>query len=160
MMAEYFPDIRDHWAGQKGSLPLAFSASLVTIEDARADNRFEPDAPATRLEAVIWLVRAVNPALETRLRLKEERQRGGWSEEAQAAVVTGLENIRWPFRDTVAEEVKSYVIQGIKSGLINGFPDGRFGGNESVTRGQMVAMLQRLQPIAALSAQPPRLKSP
>lgn len=160
MMAEYFPDTRDHWAGQKGSLPLAFSASLVTTEDARAGNRFEPDAPATRLEAVIWLARAVNPALEARLRLKEERQREGWSAEAQAAVLTGLENIRWPFRDTVAEKVRSYVMQGIKSGLISGFPDGRFGGNEIVTRGQMVAMLQRLQPIASLSTQHPEINEP
>ncbi|MGB9663119.1 MAG: S-layer homology domain-containing protein [Moorellaceae bacterium] len=164
MLVESFPDTRDHWAVRQGSLPLAFSTSLVTLEDARADQRFEPDAPATRLEVVIWLARAANPALEERLKIKRERQREGWSQEAQAAVHTGLEQIQWPFRDTVGEGAKAHVLQAVKAELIKGFPDGSFGGNEMITRGQMVAilqrLLQRLQSGATLPAQLPQIDEP
>ncbi|MHB9144278.1 MAG: S-layer homology domain-containing protein [Symbiobacteriia bacterium] len=151
LVSEYSGNPLDHWAVQNGVLLLAHATLGASARGLGADAPLAPDQPATRLEAAVWLARAANPALRDRLEIQIGRRRDGWSPEAQAAALTGLEGIAWPFSDTVVESWQPYVLQAVKSGLVLGFPDGRFGGAEGVTRAQMVAMVERLAPVARLA---------
>lgn len=144
-------DARQHWVQTKGVLPTAVATELLLPGDFDAQGGFAPDRPITRLEATRWLARAANPALEAYLAYEREVS-SGWPAAVQQAGLLPEMQDAWPFRDAVSQAQRLYVQVAYRAGLVQGFPDGRSGGDESLTRAQMVTMLQRLPLVAAIPA--------
>ncbi|WP_264842746.1 S-layer homology domain-containing protein [Caldinitratiruptor microaerophilus] len=154
---EFDPQLREHWVVKQGFLPLALA---TTPGAGQWLHLVDMDAAATRLESAVWLAHMARPALRMRLSILDQRRAENWSEAAQAAARKGIEDGVWPFQDAVPAEIRPYVLEAVRSGLIVGLPNGRFGGDEPVTRAQLVAMLQRMAPVSALSHGGPAVPEP
>lgn len=151
------PQLREHWVVKQGFLPLA---QAIAPEAAQWLPGIDVSVPATRLEAAAWLGYLARPALAVRLSILDQRRRDDWSEAALAAAARGIEAGAWPFRDAVPEAARPYLLEAVRSGLVVGLPDGRFGGDQPVTRAELVMLLQRMAPVAALRSGAPAVPEP
>ncbi|WP_309122425.1 S-layer homology domain-containing protein [Paenibacillus sp.] len=108
-----FADIGDHWA----QADIEKMAGKLIVEGVTAQ-AFEPERSITRAEFAALLVRAL----------------GLPAKEQSAADFTDVSSSDW-FADVVATAAEAE--------LVNGYPDGAFRPNDTVTRAEMAAMLVR-----------------
>ncbi len=101
--------------------PYIASAVSEGIIKGYDDDTFKADNPISREEISSILSNIIN------IDLSEEDE----------------EKIIGQFRDEVSTWAKTYVAQAVKSGLIEGFPDGSFKGSTNATRAQSAVMLLR-----------------
>jgi len=81
------------------------------------DQTFRPDQRVTRLQFTVMLARALG---------------------LRPVVPADL-----PFKDTVPEWAAGYVAAALRAGLVSGFADGTFRGDDPITREQLAAMVVR-----------------
>lgn len=113
-----FTDIPDSvW--YKEAVIAAAEAGLVNGYD---DGTFRPSSRITRTEIASILGRVLN----------------------QEITPTQVEDAISQFSDQIASWAKDSVAISVRSGIIQGFPDGSFGGGSSATRAQTAIMLSRL----------------
>ncbi|WP_010277949.1 leucine-rich repeat protein [Paenibacillus senegalensis] len=117
-----FNDTQSHWA--QASIEQAVQAGIVS---GYPDGSFKPNAPVTRAEFTIMLIRALKLEGEgSAVRFTDESSIGQWAQSAIAIAV--------------------------QRGIISGFPDGSFRPNEPISRVQMAVMLAKV--LGALEAGP------
>lgn len=105
------------WYGK--SITAAVENGLV---NGYSDGSFKPSGRITRTEIAAILGRVVDTELS------ESQINDALSE----------------FKDTVPEWAKAPAAAAVRAGIIDGFPDGSFGGAQSATRAQTAVMLMRL----------------
>lgn len=115
-------DMENHWLTCSGWTQVALDFGLVISSDY-ANGSFAPNQLATRQEAAVMIVRAlglVYPAQQ--------------NENAELPFIDAQELPKW---------LRGYVAEAVRAGVLNGYPDKRFRGNEAVTRAEAVAMIFR-----------------
>lgn len=115
-------DTQGHWFAAQGWLKSAVSFGLV-VPDDYAGGRFEPDRPISRQEIAIMAVRALGLVAAAG---------------AGDAAAPGFTD--W---GQVPAWAQGYVSQAVAAGVLKGFPDGRFAGDQPATRAQAVVMVGR-----------------
>ncbi|MFF2092205.1 S-layer homology domain-containing protein, partial [Paenibacillus sp. NPDC058174] len=110
-----FIDIQGHWA----SAAIIQAASLG-ITSGYSDGSFRPNAPITRAEFAVLLVKALQIQGEgSELRFTDNEAIGNWA--------------------------KHYIALAVKEGIINGYSDGTFRPHGLITRAEMAVMLANAQ---------------
>lgn len=124
--AEALADIRGHWA--QDTVHLLYSSGVIT---ALSSDRFEPDGPVTREVFAQWLVRSL----------------GGTPSPAPPE-----------FTDAhrISVDTRGYVGRAVELGLLQGYPDGSFGPQGTVTRAEMATILGRVLVDLGVPALPQR----
>ena len=117
-----FTDMDYHWLTTQGWTQPAQSCGLIVASDY-SNNRFEPDKPITRYEIAVMVNRAL-----------------GFVYPASQPVAEAL-----PFSDKeqIPQWVEGYVKQAVNAGVLEGYPDGSFGGSRTATRAEAVVMVLR-----------------
>ncbi|MDI7249095.1 MAG: S-layer homology domain-containing protein [Bacillota bacterium] len=115
-------DTAGHWAAPY--IDAALSAGVLRKDDY-PDGRFQPDLAATRLEMVVWLIRALG---------KEE----------QAGSAESRESARG-YRDysNIPDGLRGYVGLATQLGITTGVPGSLFAPNWHATRAQATVMILR-----------------
>ncbi|HHY95354.1 MAG TPA: protease complex subunit PrcB family protein [Firmicutes bacterium] len=117
-----FADMAGHWA--TAYVDAALAAKVLQKSDY-PDGRFQPDHPATRLEMVVQLVRALGKGEEAAQAEYKEAGRG------------------YRDADRIPDQLKGFVGVATGMGIIIGFPDGTFGPERPATRAEATAMIMR-----------------
>ncbi len=113
-----FKDVSiDSWFGK--SIAAAVEKGLV---NGYSDGSFKPSGKITRTEIAAILGRVMDSELS----------------ESQ------INGILSAFKDTVPTWAKATAAKAVRAGIIDGFPDGSFGGTQNATRAQTAVMLLRL----------------
>lgn len=141
---------QQHWVVTQGYLPTALATHLVRLDELNSSLILSLDAHATRQEVAVWLARAEEPAIDMYLLIHNVRSSASWSDDARHAAEVPGTNGPWPFRDSVTVDRMPYILAAHRAGVVQGFPDGRFGGSEAVTRAELVTMLQRVASVATM----------
>ncbi|WP_052343677.1 S-layer homology domain-containing protein [Bacillus massiliigorillae] len=108
-----FPDVSEQYTFYK-EINFLVSRSVIS---GYADGTFKPGKSVTRAEAAIMIGRALG--------LDGTKRNTSFSDVGAASVASG------------------YIQSAVEAGIINGFPDGTYRPNESVTRGQLAIFLSR-----------------
>jgi hypothetical protein len=114
-------DMGSHWLSTQGWFLAAESFGLIVPSDYSAA-KFEPDKAITRYEISVMADRAlglVYPAAKS-------SQAPDFSDAAQMP--------QW---------VRGYVNEAVTAGVLEGYPDGSFGGSRNATRAEAVVMVLR-----------------
>lgn len=114
-------DMELNWLTQAGWTQVAVDFGLIQEGDF-PDGQFGPSIPLTRGEAAVLVVRAlglVNPAHENK------------------------ESLSFADTETISPELRGYVLEAVQAGVIQGLPDGTFGGSRPISRAEAVAMIAR-----------------
>lgn len=119
---EMLTDMDGHWLTKEGWTQAALDFGLILPSDYPG-GAFLPSQPATRLEAAVMIVRALGLVYPAQQSTQEEL----------------------PFTDAAAipQELRGYVFQAVKAGVLEGYPDNTFGGSKTITRAEAVAMIFR-----------------
>ncbi len=119
---EMLTDMDGHWLTKEGWTQAALDFGLILPSDYPG-GAFLPSQPATRLEAAVMIVRALGLVYPAQQSTQEEL----------------------PFTDAAAipQELRGYVFQAVKAGVLEGYPDNTFGGGKTITRAEAVAMIFR-----------------
>lgn len=120
-----FTDVpANHWVLAQGYLSAATYYGVVPVDESA----FRPDVAATRLEFLTMALRLLGRP---------------YSDPPEPT--TGL-----PFTDSIPESGRRYVQEGLKLGLVQGYPDGTFRPGGTVTRAEALAIVERtIQVMAA-----------
>ncbi|WP_256760784.1 cadherin-like beta sandwich domain-containing protein [Cohnella sp. WQ 127256] len=124
-VSDLFSDIAGHWA-QK----LIQQAAKINIVNGYADGTFRPDAPVTRAEFVVLLMKAIGT---------EGRGEGQNS---------------FTDADGFGAWAKLAISRAADAGIVNGYSDGSFRPNEHITRAELAVMVARafgIKPITTAS---------
>ncbi|HYG60547.1 MAG TPA: S-layer homology domain-containing protein [Symbiobacteriaceae bacterium] len=113
----YLSDMAGHWAAP---LVGALEAKEIVLGDE--SGRFQPEAHLTRAQLAKLLVTSLGYQEEASLLAKHPSR--------------FHDVVRWHW-------AKGYIEALAETGVIEGFPDGRFGPEETVTRAQLAAILTR-----------------
>ncbi|WP_042169601.1 cadherin-like beta sandwich domain-containing protein [Paenibacillus gorillae] len=110
-----FTDIEGHWAAA-----AIIQAASIGITSGYADGTFRPNAPITRAEFAVLLIKALQIQGEgSELRFTDNKAIGNWA--------------------------KHYIALAVKEGIINGYSDGTFRPHGLITRAEMAVMLANTQ---------------
>ncbi|MFB9274980.1 cadherin-like beta sandwich domain-containing protein [Cohnella cellulosilytica] len=110
-----FNDVEGHWAAS-----AIVQASAAGIASGYSDGTFRPNAPITRAEFAVMLVKALGIRGEgTELRFSDNSAIGGWA--------------------------KNEIALAVKAGIISGYSNGAFRPNALITRAEMAVMLSNAQ---------------
>ncbi|EFM12576.1 coagulation factor 5/8 type domain protein [Paenibacillus curdlanolyticus YK9] len=108
-----FSDLVGHWAEEQ--ILLAAEKKLI---NGYPDGTFQPDRTITRAEFVVMLMHALQPdAKGAELTFADSNEIGQWAQEAIAAAV--------------------------KAGIVQGYSDGSFQPNATITRAEVAVMVKR-----------------
>jgi len=116
-------DISGHWAG-----PEIGKAAELGIINGYSDNTFRPDAGVTRAEFAAMLTRGIKPVTE------------------------GLP-LSFADKDEIGVWAVQPVAQAVQLGIVNGYDDGTFRPNASITHAEMIAMVVRASGHSAAHAE-------
>lgn len=108
-----FNDISGHWAA--ASIQQAVSKGIIT---GYGDNSVRPNAPATRAELAIMIVRALNPQANP-----------------TSSSLT--------YSDSIPKWAEGAIHQMIQSGIMQGYSDGSIRPQNTVSRTELIVMLVR-----------------
>ncbi|GGG72036.1 cadherin-like beta sandwich domain-containing protein [Paenibacillus radicis (ex Gao et al. 2016)] len=110
-----FTDIEGHWAAS-----AIIQAASRGITSGYSDGSFRPNAPITRAEFAVLLVKALHIQGEgAQLQFSDNKAIGDWA--------------------------KYYIALAVKEGIINGYSDGTFRPQGFITRAEMAVMLANVQ---------------
>ena len=115
-------DMGENWLTQAGWTQVAWEFGLIQAGDF-PDRQFGPAVPLTRGEAAVLIVRALGLV--------------------QPASQAEAEPLPFTDADAIPQELRSYVREAARAGVIQGLPDGSFGSGRTITRGEAVAMIRR-----------------
>lgn len=115
-------DMDGHWLSKQGWTQVALDFGLILPSDY-PDSAFLPNQPATRCEAAVMIVRML-----------------GLAYPAQSSAEKEL-----PFTDaeTIEPSLRGYVFQAVEAGVLEGYPDGSFRGEKTISRAEAVSMVIR-----------------
>lgn len=119
---EVLTDLDGHWLTVYGWTQTALDFGLIIPSDY-AGGVFVPNQPATRCEAAVMIVRALGLVYPARQ-----------SEE---------EKLTFTDAETIPQWARGYVFQAVEAGVLNGYPDGSFQGDQTITRAEAVKMVSR-----------------
>jgi hypothetical protein len=111
-----FADIQGHWAQQA----IEKMASKY-VADGISDQQFNPESPVSRGEFTVFMSRALG------LNVSDQPE--------QPAGLT----------DTGASPYQQFIAASIQAGLIQGYEDGSFRPDQTITREEMAVLLSRVQ---------------
>lgn len=122
-----FADVADHWLATQGYLQAAVDGGLVVPADFPgtgdgAAPHYDPDRPITRLDVAVIAARAM-----------------GKQGEAMA-----LRGAPLPFAGTTPHWASGFVALAASAGILQGYPDGTFGGERTLTRAEAAVVALRL----------------
>ena len=120
-----FGDVDGHWVATQGYLQAAVRAGLIVPSDygpAGTVPAFEPDRPITRQEVAVIAARVLG--------------------KQSAAMV--LRGATLHFSDGGPYWAQGFVAVARSAGVMQGYPDGSFGGERSLTRAEATAVTVRL----------------
>ena len=161
-----FSDTKGHWAEEE--IRLASCNRHTNGDrwvDGYPDGTFRPGAQVSRAEFVKMLAAAtyLYPYADTAKFLHEFSSyaksgemltdmdghwltKEGWTQ-ALGLVYPAQQSTQeeLPFTDAAAipQELRGYVFQAVKAGVLEGYPDNTFGGSKTITRAEAVAMIFR-----------------
>lgn len=115
-------DIDKHWLTVQGWMLPAQSFGLIVSEDY-SGYRFGPDTPITRYQIVVMVDRALGLV-----------NQASWS---------ATEKLQFSDQEKIPQWVKGYVREATKAEVLEGYPDGSFGGSRTATRAEAVVMVAR-----------------
>lgn len=115
-------DMDNHWLTREGWTQTALDLGLILPSDYPG-GAFLPDQPATRVEATVMMIRVLGLAYPAKNSAQEEL----------------------PFTDAEAIDpaLRGYVYQAAEAGVLDGYPDGSFRGDKTVTRAEAVKIISR-----------------
>lgn len=119
---EELSGMENHWLTRDGWTQVALDFGLIIPSDY-AGGAFDPDQPATRREAAVMAVRALGLVCP--------------------AQQSGQEELPFTDADEIAQWARGYVYQAVEAGVLEGYPDGSFQGDKTVTRAEAVTMIFR-----------------
>lgn len=123
-----FKDVGNHWC-----LPYlirALSSKIITPQDY--DDTFKPDEPISREEAAYLLLKGSDVYLANHPELTLPGQG---------------ETLKFKDANQIQERYASSVQECVRRGFINGYPDGTFKPEGTLTRGEACTILARMQGI-------------
>lgn len=111
-----------HWLTVYGWTQVALDFGLIVPGDYPS-GEFRPDRPATRLEAAVMIDRILGLVYPATQSMEE----------------------KLPFTDSegIPEQLRGYVFQAVKAGVLTGYPDGSFQWDRTITRAEAVVMVSR-----------------
>ena len=111
------------------------------------DDRFRPDAPVTRYEAAVTLSRLIERILY------EKATNDPLISEVMTSPASG--QITMPFTDVPTDHwAYEDVIKLENLGMLAGFPDSKFCGDEPVTQNDLISVLSRFLAVIRISSYP------
>lgn len=117
-----FQDLRNHWA--KGYVAALTSANSLPgyYTDSNGVNSYKPDQAAVREDVTVSMVRL----------------KGYDIDEADYSDISSFRD-----GDSISNDLKKYVAVAVKKGLINGYEDNTFRGQDTLTRAEAAAIINR-----------------
>ncbi|CAH1198772.1 hypothetical protein PAECIP111893_01097 [Paenibacillus plantiphilus] len=110
-----FTDIQGHWAKAE----ICEAADLGIVEGVSA-NTFAPNRTVTRTEFAVMMLRALEIPI---------------SEEPG--------NLSFSDKENIPDWALSAISTGVAEGMLNGYPDGTFRSQQTITRSEMAAMIAK-----------------
>ncbi|WP_435303311.1 S-layer homology domain-containing protein [Paenibacillus amylolyticus] len=123
-----FKDLKGHWS--KAEVDRAVTLGFINTKDY--PNGFKPSTPITREEMAKWLSSGlVASSAEYKTAFAETKGT--------------LLPVKESFKPGIAQDKIPYLALAMGTNLMNGFPDGSFGMDETTTRAESSAILLRLE---------------
>lgn len=130
-----FPDLQGHWSEQE--VNTAISKGIIDVKDYT--NGFKPNTEITRYEMAKWMA--------TALATKDEDYNKALSD-TKDTVIPIVEY----YKGGIVKSQYPYVSVALGTGLISGYPDGRFGLDGKTTRAEAATILLRYENIQTKKA--------
>ncbi|OAB32545.1 hypothetical protein PMSD_16315 [Paenibacillus macquariensis subsp. defensor] len=125
-----FADLKGHWSEQE--VNLAIAKGIIDVKDYATG--FKPNAEITRYEMSKWMTSA--------LATKDEDYKNALSD-TKDTVIPIVEY----YKGGIVKSQYPYVSVALGTGLVNGYPDGKFGLEGKATRAEAAAILLRYEEV-------------
>jgi len=115
-------DMSNSWLTAQGWTLPALCFGLI-VPDDYSEHKFGPDTPITRYEIAVMVDRALGLVYPSSQQVTEE--------------------LTFSDKDQIPEWAQGYVKEAVEAEVLEGYPDGSFGGSRTATRAEAVVMVAR-----------------